>query len=208
MGFGERLRVAIEQSGQSIRGLSRELEQRRIGGASYPAIDRYLKGKGEPDVTWLREAAAILGFNVEWLAAGTGPARPGQTIERDVIWAQMTPSWLPGDPLVEILYRRVVQRALASGKTLPRDFWERLEDQLLAPFALFAVEIANLPPGHVARAFQMLLLGFDAVIPPTAADRLAAVTRPAAPTGQTTTETPKRTKRPKKGRTTHTARKR
>lgn len=69
-GLGDRLRVAIRQSGYSHHGFARAMEARGVYGSHYRTLVNYLKGRTEPSLEWLDEAADLLGVGAQWLAHG------------------------------------------------------------------------------------------------------------------------------------------
>lgn len=72
----DRLRLALETEGMSIRGFHKEISGRGVAGGSYPVIHRYLKGQACPPLEFVQGAAEILNIRPEWLAFGSGPLRP------------------------------------------------------------------------------------------------------------------------------------
>jgi transcriptional regulator with XRE-family HTH domain len=69
----ERLRWAVEQhAGLSIREFHRRMDERGVRGSSYASVHGYLRGKADPSVVFLQEAADVLGVREPWLVLGSG----------------------------------------------------------------------------------------------------------------------------------------
>lgn len=79
--IGDRLRMTLEQRQMSVREFQRQMVGRVGKGSSYPTVHRYLAGKSEPSMAWLKSAAGLLGISEIWLAQGHGSPSPTETLE-------------------------------------------------------------------------------------------------------------------------------
>lgn len=77
--IGGRLEVALNAWGQGIMAFQEAMAETGIVGTTYPAIRRYLNNVVEPKVSFLVEAAEILGVSFLWLATGT---RQTETVDQ------------------------------------------------------------------------------------------------------------------------------
>lgn len=118
-----RLKGALQERGESIRGLHRALKEEGIRGArAYASIHAYVSGDvTEPPLDFLRAAAAYLGYRVAWLAFGDG---------------------LPTEEMQSEIER--------FGKVAgTRDAWERLSGRMR--IALGQQEVSHIALDHVHR---------------------------------------------------------
>lgn len=58
--------------GRDIRWLQKELEGRGAPNSTYSSVYRYVRGRVEPPLDWIRSAADVLGVRAPWLAFGQG----------------------------------------------------------------------------------------------------------------------------------------
>jgi hypothetical protein len=83
--IGARLREALEIGDRSIRSLQLELQDRKASISSYGAVYDYVKGRKAQPLTFLSDAAAVLGVRIEWLVLGSGRSTPqAEALERAV----------------------------------------------------------------------------------------------------------------------------
>ncbi len=69
--INERLNIALEHSGRSIRSLHLELHALGIKGSSYSTVYSYMKNT-KPSLEFIEAAAKALGVHLEWLRYGKG----------------------------------------------------------------------------------------------------------------------------------------
>lgn len=72
-----RLRSTIEARGVSIRSFQKKAKQAGAPTSEYASVYRYVTGKVEPPLDWIRVAAELLGVPADWLAFGGRRTRPG-----------------------------------------------------------------------------------------------------------------------------------
>ena len=83
--IGARLREALEMGDRSIRSLQLELQDRKASISSYGAVYDYVKGRKAQPLTFLNDAAAVLGVRREWLVLCSGRSTPqAEALERAV----------------------------------------------------------------------------------------------------------------------------
>lgn len=70
LGFGDRLKAAMDSAGVSISALHRAMQEQKVPGSAYSTLLTYLKGEGNPSVEFAVAAAEILGVSFDWLSTG------------------------------------------------------------------------------------------------------------------------------------------
>lgn len=87
MDAGQRLELAREKSGMSVRGFQKVMYGLGHKGSSYPQIHRYLKGGTKPSMAFLEGAAKVLQVRLAWLATGQGQMSAEEE-RADAIWSE------------------------------------------------------------------------------------------------------------------------
>lgn len=82
MELPERMVEAMKHAGVAKLFLVRELQKKRVKGSSYPTLMKYLKGKTEPNRTFLIEFSRICGVRSEWLFTESGAMTEEQEARR------------------------------------------------------------------------------------------------------------------------------
>ena len=112
----ERLRTAIQRWGgpKAVAAFSRAMQERGARGATRESIHQVLRRR-EPSLSFVREAAAVLGVTPDWLAFGTGPATP----EEETALAELARWAVEGgraiDALADARERRDDELAMEGG---------------------------------------------------------------------------------------------
>ncbi len=71
-GIADRLGLAMDRGGWSIRSLQRELTKLEVPASSYSSVRAYVNGLTVPRRDWIEAAANVLGVRAEWLRTGSG----------------------------------------------------------------------------------------------------------------------------------------
>lgn len=126
MEFPERLRLALNRWGGSHQAFAEYLKELGVLGASPRQLARYLGGKGEPGMAWIKAACTALNVSADWLIFGEG---------------SMDSANVPnlGKPEVAELAKVLEEEVMRRGH-----YWFDFSDQIVLGF--FCLRLATLRP--------------------------------------------------------------
>lgn len=78
--IADRLREQLDRNHRSVRWLSDRATEHKVRGCSLASVQKYVSGRSEPPIGFLRAAAAVLDVREAWLIAGHGA--PTEMLER------------------------------------------------------------------------------------------------------------------------------